>query len=255
METQQVIELIRRELPAALQNNRELSQWVFELTRPYYAEKAKTESRFDQMLEQLKIDREESNRRWEEHNRKADEERAEQRRLWEEHNRKADEERAEQRRLWEENHQEIRAILAEMKAQDKRHNATLGALGARWGLSSENSFRMGLRAILEESFGVKVENITEYDTEGRVFGRPDQVELDIIIYNGMVILCELKSSISRSDMLTFHRKTIFYQEKHQRPVTRKIVISPMVEPKAIEIADTCGIEVYSHSVDVPAPLP
>jgi hypothetical protein len=81
------------------------------------------------------------------------------------------------------------------------------------------------------------------------------LELVVIIDNGMVILCELKSSISRSDMLTVHRKTIFYQKKHQRPVTRKIVISPMVEPKAVEITDTCGIEVYSHSVDVPAPLP
>jgi hypothetical protein len=51
-------------------------------------------------------------------------------------------------------------------------------------------------------------------------------------------------------MLTFYRKTVFYQEKHQRTVTRKMVISPMVEPNAVEIDDAYQLEVYSHSVDV-----
>jgi hypothetical protein len=32
------------------------------------------------------------------------------------------------------------------------------------------------------------ENITEYDAEGRFFGRPDQVALDVIIFNGLVVL-------------------------------------------------------------------
>jgi hypothetical protein len=46
-------------------------------------------------------------------------------------------------------------------------------------------------------------------------------------------------------MLTFYRKTVFYQEKHQRTVTRKMVISPMVEPNAVETADAYQVEGYS----------
>jgi len=36
---------------------------------------------------------------------------------------------------------------------------------------------------------------TSYDEQGEVFGHPDQIELDIIIKNGLLLICELKSSI------------------------------------------------------------
>jgi len=94
-----------------------------------------------------------------------------------------------------------------------------------------------------------VENLIEFDAEGKVFDRTDQVELDVIIYNSTVILCEIKSSISRSDLLTFFRKTLFYQEKHQRTVNRKLVISPMVDAKASELAPEYGIEIFTHALD------
>jgi hypothetical protein len=41
-------------------------------------------------------------------------------------------------------------------------------------------------------------------TKREVFGRPDQVELDIIIKNGDVILCEIKSSMSKADIYSFY---------------------------------------------------
>ncbi|WP_143042756.1 DUF3782 domain-containing protein, partial [Cylindrospermopsis raciborskii] len=67
--------------------------------------------------------------------------------------------------------------------------SAIGAIGSRWGLYSEASFRNGLKAILGQSFGVEVLNLTLYDQEGEVFGRPEQVELDIIIKNGLTIVC------------------------------------------------------------------
>ena len=55
-------------------------------------------------------------------------------------------------------------------------------------------WRVGDRALLhpeqgfaQESFGVEVLNVNEFDDEGEVFGRPDQVELDVIIKNGLLI--------------------------------------------------------------------
>lgn len=129
------------------------------------------------------------------------------------------------------------------------------AASARWGSYLEASFRNGLKAILEKSFGVEVLNINEYDETGEVFGHPDQVELDIIIQDGTLILCEIKSSISKSDMYAFEKKTIFYEKRHNQKVSRKLVISPMVDDQAKQVAQRLGIEVYSHADDVQPSAP
>jgi hypothetical protein len=41
-------------------------------------------------------------------------------------------------------------------------------------MQTEAAFRNVLAGILEESFGVEVLKVTDYDDEGTVFGRPDQ---------------------------------------------------------------------------------
>jgi hypothetical protein len=120
-------------------------------------------------------------------------------------------------------------------------------LGSRWGLFSEASFRNALAGILTESFGVEVLNLTLYDREGEVFGRPDQVELDLIIKNGVTIACEIKSSIDKAGMYSFGRKADFYEKHEHRPISRKIVISPMVDSRARPVADALGIEIYSYA--------
>jgi len=141
-------------------------------------------------------------------------------------------------------------MLQEIKDIRTRHESSIGALGSRWGIAAESSFRNALKAILENRFDVQVLNVTEVDNEGFVFGQPDQVELDVIIKNGEIIICEIKSSMSRSDMYTFHRKVQFYEKLHNCKVTSIMVISPMVDKYALKVADKLGIEVYSFSEDV-----
>ena len=97
---------------------------------------------------------------------------------------------------------------------------------------------------------MNVERYEDYDHDGSIFGRPDQVELDLIIYNNILILCEIKSSISKSEMYTFWRKKNFYETKHNRKVDRVIVISPMVDNRAKPVAKDLGIEVYGYAEDV-----
>lgn len=135
-------------------------------------------------------------------------------------------------------------LLDELRQTRLRQEQGIGALGARWGLASEASFRDALKGILEKSFGVQVVNVNEFDDDGTVFGAPDQVEIDIIIKNGELILCELKSSMSKSDIYTFERKVQYYQRRHGRMATRKLVISPMVRPEARPVAERLGIEVF-----------
>jgi len=241
--------LIREQLPSILAEDASIRDFILRTVSDYYSPKKETDQKFeefknrvDRILDELQRDREEQSQKWDEQRRLWDE----QRRLWDEQL----QQNQENNRKWEEQYQQNRETLEEIKKMNKKHDSTIGALGSRWGLFSEASFRNGLAAILQDSFGVEVLNINDYDPDGLVFGRPDQVEFDVIIKNGLVIVCEIKSSMSKADIYTFSRKVEFYQQKYQRIVNRKIVISPMVDPTALAVAQSLGIEVYSYAEDI-----
>ena len=235
MNAESLKEAIKRELPGWLREDPDLRAYILQLTRQEYADRAETQDRFYDILAELRRDREEQTRNWEEQNRK-----------WDEQNRKWDE----QNRKWEESGQRFDRLHEEIMAQAKKHDRSIGALGARWGMQSEKAFRNALAGILEQNFGVQVLNVNEYDDEGVVFGRPDQVELDVIIKNDLLLICELKSSIDKAGMYIFERKARFYERRHQRQANRLIVISPMIDARAQQVAERLGIELYSDSVEV-----
>jgi hypothetical protein len=311
METQQIKELILKELPTLMQQDSGLREWVLNIGRTQFADKAVTESRFDQMMwviqQQMEEDRqlrekqarrweenqqqllelerkneerwkenqrqwEENQRKWEENQqqlleleRKSDERWEENQRKWEENQRKweenqqqllelerkSDERWKENQRQWEANQQVINQMLESIRKLDKKYDQTLGALGTRWGLHSEDTFRNALSGILQEfPSGVEVIHVNEFDDTGEVFGRPDQVELDLIIRNGKLLIAEIKSSMSRGEMYLFERKARFYEKRHQRTAHRLIVISPMVDKRAQEVAAKLGVTVYSYTDEV-----
>jgi len=223
MNSAEVKELIHRELPHILQTDRTFHYVIQDMLQEKFAGKQKTEDRFDQVLAEIRALREESQRKWDESQRK-----------------------------WDEQREESQQILKEVQLFIRKYDSSIGAIGSRWGLSSEQSFRSALGSILEESFGVRVLNITEFDHEGEVFGHPDQIELDIIIRNGLLIICEIKSSVSKNDMYIFGRKVRFYEKHHDTEAARQIVISPMVDRYARPVAEKLGIEVFSHAEDVDA---
>ncbi|MFM1940733.1 MAG: hypothetical protein RLY32_2475 [Pseudomonadota bacterium] len=164
---------------------------------------------------------------------------------------------------WAQQDQRWEELAADRKAQDERINQrferlegdlqqiklSIGALGARWGLSAEESFRSALAGILTESYGVTVRNVSFQDSEGKVFGRPDQVEMDIVVTNGVCMAIEIKSSVDKQAVYLFDRKVQVYSEREGRTVNRKIVISPMVDSRAFRVAKELGIEVFTRSDD------
>ena len=232
MEKQEIVQLVKEQLPALLEESPELERWIERLTAQRYANRQQTESRFDQLLGELRRDREEQSLKWAEQNRK-----------WEES-------RAESDRKWAEQTEQNKRLWLEVGEQKSRLDRKIGALGARWGIGSERAFRHALAAVLTESFGVEVLNINEYDDAGEVFGRPDQIELDIIVRNGTLIIFELKSSTDRSQLYIFSRKIAFYEKRHQRTADRKILVSPFIHPRAQELAQELGIETYGDSSEV-----
>jgi hypothetical protein len=217
VDTQTVKQIVKEELPKLVRSDKRIRKFVLDLYREVSLEKAdkkETESRFDRILEELKQDREEQNKKW------------------------------------EENQEVIRKLLKKVE----KHDISIVALGARWGIRAESSFRNALKEILEGNFSVKVLNINEFDDQGEVFGRPDQVELDIIIINSILIICEIKSSISKADMYLFQKKARFYEKRHNRTAKHLIVISPMVDEKAHKVAGELGIKVYSYADAIPPDL-
>ncbi|MGF1612902.1 MAG: PD-(D/E)XK nuclease family protein [Gammaproteobacteria bacterium] len=266
MESESLKDVIKWALPGWLRDDPDFRAYLLDLTRREDAGRAETEDRFDALLAELRRDREEQTRKWgeqnlkwEEQNRKWDEHQAEQREefkaLYEQLNRDREDQNRkweEQNRKWEANQEELRRLHEEIMAQAKKYDRSIGALGARWGLQSENAFRDALAGILEENFGVQVVRVTDFDDEGEVFGRPDQVELDVIIQNGVLLICELKSSIDKAGMYSFERKARFYEKRHGRQANRLLVISPMVDARARKVAERLGIEVYGDSLEVEA---
>jgi hypothetical protein len=220
---------IRQELPHLLRLDPDFRSYIVEITRQECADRHETRDRFHEILDEMRRDREKQDEKWDEQNRLWREQ-------WTEHQRQHTEE-------FNKLHEEIMALA-------KKHDRSIGALGARWGMQSEKSFRNALAGILEENFGVEVLNINDYDEQGVVFGRPDQIELDVIIKNGLLLICELKSSIGKADIHIFERKARFYESRHNCKANRLIVISPMIDPKAQKLADRLHIQTFSDSEEV-----
>ena len=108
-------------------------------------------------------------------------------------------------------------------------NRKIEGLGARWGLMAEETFRAGLKTIIED-LGYAVENVVFFDDEGYVFLKPSRIEIDIIIKDGRKIAVEIKSSVSEGDVSAFER------------IDKKIILTPFANSKAIEIAKSLDIE-------------
>jgi hypothetical protein len=191
---------------------------------------------WDENQRALKAAQDEANRKWEEQNRK-----------WDENQRALKAMQDEANRKWEEDYREIMAMIRRVEALDRKYDSTIGALGARWGLYSEQSFRNALRGILTGFFNLEVINVIEYDDTGAVFGRPDQIELDLIIKNGLLIICGIKSSVSKADVYAFERKARWYEQRHARQADRLMIISPMVDARAREAARRLQIDMYSFA--------
>ncbi len=192
-----------------------------EHSRKFEEQNRKFEEKFEKIFKKL----EENDRKFEEHSKK-----------FEEQNRKFDE--------------KFEKMLDEIRNVDKRIDRTIGALGARWGLSSEHAFREAIKGVLEEFTDTKVERYLGFDNKGEVFGWPDQVEIDVVVKNGKLCLMEIKSSVSKNDVYVFGKKAAFYEKETGRKPDKKIIVSPMFGPGARGFAQKLNIETYTAPEDM-----
>jgi len=135
--------------------------------------------------------------------------------------------------------------LAKVEEAIKAFDRRLMALGARWGVESEEAFRNAMRGVVEGILGVAtVGKWVYFDKDGVVYGHPSQVEVDVAIRDGTHILIEIKASASSGDALEFSRVGKLY-ETITGIKPRLVLVTPFIDDRGLEAARKLGIEVYT----------
>ncbi|HID27216.1 MAG TPA: DUF3782 domain-containing protein, partial [Methanosarcinales archaeon] len=140
---------------------------------------------------------------------------------------------------------EKHSVTIEQLAQSvKKLENTVNAIGSRWGILAESAFREGLKGLFEEGFGVEVKEWIKEDKKGIVFGFSSMVQVDVAIKNEEHLLLEIKSSVSRADVIELNNIGIFY-EKEENVKPKLIIVTPFIEERAKSIASHLNIKVYT----------
>jgi hypothetical protein len=146
---------------------------------------------------------------------------------------------------FERHDREIAKLREDMMRGFDLVNRHISAIGARWGIMTEDAFREGLRGILEKEFGVKVERWVTRDEDGIVYGFSSVIEIDIAIKDGKTMLIEISSSVDRSKLAAFLRKARLYEKKTGIKPIRLIMVTPYADENAIAAAKEVNVEIYT----------
>ncbi len=131
----------------------------------------------------------------------------------------------------------------QLKLFEKKFDLKLTAMGARWGIDSEEAFRNGVAMLLKEFADVSVSKWEATDEKGIVFGDKSRIELDVVVHDSIHVLIEIKSSISKGDILVLLRKAEVYREKVKPEKIQLMIISPYIDERAIEFAKSKNIRI------------
>jgi len=140
--------------------------------------------------------------------------------------------------------EEIGKVEESLREDMRRLWLALNALGARWGVFSEDAFRNGVRDLLRDA-GYAVERWIYYDDKGYVYGYPSEVELDIIIKDGRTLAVEITSALKRGDLQQIKRKVELFSAVTGRRVDVVYVITPFIHDRnpdaVVAVASSMGI--------------
>ncbi len=109
---------------------------------------------------------------------------------------------------------------------------SIDRLGARWGIRNESLFRQTMAAILEQSFGVRVEERT-------IAGE----QFDVLIYDGQHLLVEIAASVGPTIQTRLERKRRLYEESTGVSPARVILATASIHSRRAHELRTSGIEV------------
>ena len=134
--------------------------------------------------------------------------------------------------------QEFRADVA---ARFEDVQRAIDRLGSRWGIRNEILFRQTIAALLEQSFGVSVEQRT-------IAGE----QFDILIHGREHILVEIAASVGRTIQTRLERKRRLYEESTGVSPARVILAAASIHSRRAHDLRQMGIEVIEpEEIDGP----
>ena len=133
--------------------------------------------------------------------------------------------------------------LEELTKEVRDLRRTVTVIAHRFGVLTEESFREAMKHVIEEVFGVaKVEKWIYNDVEGIVYGVPAVVEADLLIRDKEHILLEIKSRVSRGDVIELHNIGELYKRVTGiKP--RLVIVGGFIDKEVEELAKSHGIEI------------
>jgi hypothetical protein len=185
------------------------------------------DKRFEEMLNELNKQREDTNKRFEAVDRRFE---------------------AVDRRF-EEVFRELRALREDMNKRfvemaKEFHNA-ISSVGGRWGTRAERAFREGIKEILEKYFNAKVREFYIDDKEGIVKGRPARYQVDLLIKDSYHIIIDVKAQANEMDVNKLHKLGLIY-EKQKGVKPRLILLTPFAREEAWrEAKDVKDVEILT----------
>ena len=115
---------------------------------------------------------------------------------------------------------------------------SIDRLGARWGIRNEAVFRQVMKSLLEDSFGVAVE---ERHIKGEQF--------DVVIYNGEHVLVEITASAGRHILERLQRKRQLYIDEVGVVPARFILAVGSIHSRRAQSLREAGFEVVEPEID------
>jgi len=139
--------------------------------------------------------------------------------------------------------EELTRAVQEQGKRIEELSRLVNAVAHRFGVLTEEDFREAMKHVIEEIFGVaKVEKWIYNDTEGIVYERPAVVEVDLVIKDREHILIEIKSRVSRGDVVELHRIGELYKRvTGVKP--RLVIVGGLMDKGVEELAKDYGIEI------------
>ena len=119
-----------------------------------------------------------------------------------------------------------------MEAGFRELHQAIDRLGARWGIRNESLFRQTIAALLEQSFGVTVEQRT-------IAGE----QFDVLIFDHQHILVEIAASVGPTIQERLERKRRLYTEATGITPTRMILATAAIHSQRAQALRQMGIEV------------
>ena len=131
-------------------------------------------------------------------------------------------------------------VETRMDAGFDRLDRSIDRLGSRWGIRSESVFRRTIATLLEESFGVGVEQRT-------IAGE----QFDVVIHDHQHVLVEIAASAGRTMQSRLERKRRLYEESTGVRPARVILATADIRSYRAEQLRQAGIEVIEPEDDDP----